>query len=458
MAIAILRKIFSILIIACVIIEVNAQVTSPADFQWGSCYYYDMKAGEKVIFNDVEVSLLKTEDHYNLVRIGTDTLELKVARRSLPASHIGVRIFIADNKNVKSLSADTLMHELLKKDALICLSEAAKPMLDENRYIFPVSFNDGFLWSVEEDSYMFSWQGEDHHDVYRGIGIDLHDAKGLEKHWLRALENSTVVWISDQSGSKDNNSACVLLESDSQPGIFYVYSNLYRKNLSVRKGRKLVRGAIIGTAWGDGLWGHLQFGIIRSDSVPQPCDAFSSLVNGFPQLYELYFRNNFHHTRQYSKGRIEFGKPAPLCGNRRNTQAFEDYDGKGWLTGKWNIADKVESVTDGISGNVRLGKVLFRGTSAECENPGNYYDYEINVPYGVYRVRARAGDISLPTKQKIEFEGTRPFNLTLGAGEFDWTTERIVDVKDGRLTVRIFLDEDNEAAAGLSEIVFQKAK
>ena len=457
MIIARLKKSFFILIIACAIItNANARVTSPPDFKWGQSYYYDMEIGEKVIFNDVEVTLLKTENHFNLLKIGKDTLELKVARRTLPASIGELRVFVADNKNVKRLSPDTLMHGLFGKDALICLSESKKPMLDVDKYIFPVSFNDGFLWSAGEDSYMFSWQEYDKNIVYQGIGIDLHDAKGLEKHWLRAVENSTVAWISGQLPGNDDNSLCVLLESESQPGIFYVYNKLYRKNISVKKGRKLVRGDIIGTAWGDLLWGNMQFGILKSDTIPQPCDAFSNLINGFPQLYELYFRDNFHHIRSYSKGKIEFGKPAHKCGNSKNTQAFEDYEGKGWQTGKWNIADKVESVANGTDGNVRLRKILFRGTSAECENQFNHYDYEINVPNGVYRVRARAGDIYLSTKQKIEFEGSRPFSLSLSAGEYDWTTERIVDVKDGRLTVRIYID--NKEVAGLSEIVFQKAK
>ena len=124
MIIARLKKSFFILIITCAIItNANARVTSPPDFKWGQSYYYDLEIGEKVIFNDVEVTLLKTENHFNLLKIGKDTLELKVARRTLPASIGELRLFVADNKNVKRLSPDTLMHGLFGKDALICLSE-----------------------------------------------------------------------------------------------------------------------------------------------------------------------------------------------------------------------------------------------------------------------------------------------------------------------------------------------
>jgi hypothetical protein len=45
----------------------------------------------------------------------------------------------------------------------------------------------------------------------------------------------------------------------------------------------------------------------------------------------------------------------------------------------------------------------------------------------------------------------------LSDGEQKWTNERIVKVNDGKLTIRIYVDENNEKVAGISEIVFQRA-
>jgi hypothetical protein len=67
------------------------------------------------------------------------------------------------------------------------------------------------------------------------------------------------------------------------------------------------------------------------------------------------------------------------------------------------------------------------------------------------------GDINLPTWQKISFEGVDAGIISNEKADFDWTPERIVKVNDGKLTVRIFVDKNNEISAGISEIVFQRA-
>ena len=105
-----------------------------------------------------------------------------------------------------------------------------------------------------------------------------------------------------------------------------------------------------------------------------------------------------------------------------------------------------------------MRKTLFKGYAGQRRNPNNWYDYEIIVPPGVYRIRARIGDVNLPTWQKVEFENIEAGEFENKAGEFKWTSERVVKVKDGRLTVRIYVDANNEKPAGLSEIVFQKAE
>lgn len=108
-------------------------------------------------------------------------------------------------------------------------------------------------------------------------------------------------------------------------------------------------------------------------------------------------------------------------------------------------------------GNARLKKVLFEESPAEAENPSDYFDFDISVRNGVYRIRAELGDWFLPSWQKVEFEGVEAAAYSLKPGEFTWTTERIVTVKDGSLTTRIFVDNNNTKVAGISQIVFQRA-
>jgi len=457
------EKHFIFLVLFAVFFQVNGQTADSADFRWGNGFYYNLNVGESVTFKQVEVKLLKVENHYNQLKIGEDTLWLKVARRSLPEELRGIRVFVADNKHVKALASGEQVHGLLTKDALVCISELNGPLLDPDRYTFPVSFNDGFVWNADEESYPFSLYKSDERQAqvtYRsfpGVGFDLHDARGLPKHWLVAIENSRVVWVENMPEVRSGSASCVLLESESQPGIYYVYSGLFSRNLLVKRGQKLMAGDPVGTAWGDDSWGHVQVAVVHSQDVPNFPECFHYAVNGFPQIYGLYFQFGTNATRFYSRGRITFGFPRQVSGNRKNVQAYESYTGKGWLLGKWCPADKVEWVVSGTDGNARLKKVLFEGTPAQCKNPQNYFDYQIVVRNGTYRIRARVGDLYLPSWQKIEFEGVASVTKSLNAGETDWTGERVVKVNDGTLNVRMYIDSENKRVAGLSEIVFQRA-
>ena len=458
-----MRKLLFILIVLTNEFAGLAQEYSTPDFTWGNAFYYNLNVGDTIQFNDLGITLLEIKNHFNAFKIGEDTLWIKVSRRTLPNVSQGFRLFVADNKNVKALTSDTTVHGLLNKDALICLSDFKKSLLDANSYTFPINFNDGFLWSAEEDSYMFSYQyGECLENKkspfsYPGIGFDLQDARGLDKHLIAAIENSTVVWVEDKNIGDADKQASVLLESESQPGIYYLYDHLYNKKVEVRKGQKLVQGEIIGTIWGDDVWGNLQFSVIKSDTVPSFENRHNNVANIFPQIYELYFKQTFSYLKNYSKGRIRFGLQRYLNGNMKNVASFQNYAGKGWLLGEWNTADKVGWVCNSEEGNARLGKILFADTQARCENPNDYFEYQINVLSGVYRIRAKVGDLSLPSQQKIEFEGVDAGTFSLEKGETKWTYERVIKVTDGKLTVRIYVDPENKKVAGLSEIVFQQA-
>jgi len=435
-------------------IKLQAQIQP--DFQWGKGSYFNLDVGESVIYQDTEVKLLQLKNHFNQFKIGNDTVWLKVSRRTLPWVTGGIRIFVADNKNVKALDTKSEIHSLLQKDAIICLSNFKEPLLDPNKYLFPISFNDGFLWNAEEDSHMFSYKSKENKDYqsHGGIDIDLHDARGKEKHWVVAIENSRVVWVKTDNFK---NETCVLLESESQRGIYYVYNHLYNRKVEVKEGDRLIRGEPIGNIWGDELWGHLHFAVLKSDTIPNFNSKFFCAVNFFPQLYELYFKQTYNFNKFFSKGKIQFGQRKDLHGNEKNLAAFEGYLGKGWRIGRWNTTDRVVLSALSEETNAQLWKVMFSQEKASFTNPNNWFDYEINIHNGVYRIRAKMGDSNLPSWQKIEFEGVSATTYSLQAGEFKWTPERVVKVKDGKLTVRIFVDETNKKPAGISEIVFQRA-
>lgn len=436
---------------------VDAQ-TQP-DFKWGNAFYFNINIGESVTFKNETIKLIEQKNQFNRFAFNTDTVWLKVSRRTLPVIVGEVRVFVADNKNVKALTTDKKTHGLLKKDALICLSAFDEPLMNENEFYFPVSYNDGFLWSVEENSTMFAYQSETDGKglSHAGVDFDLHDVRGLKKHWVVAIENSTVVWVEKEELNGSEMAVCALLKSDSQPGIYYVYNYLYSKNLEIKKRDKLVRGEALGTAWGNENWGHLQFSVVKSDTVPTMDTKYFNAVNCFPQLFCLYFKNTLNKKRIFTKGIVKFGEPARVNRNRKNVTTFENYLGKGWLTGVWNCADRVEWATKGNTGNARLRKTLFKNEAAECTNPKNYYEFEINVKNGVYRIRAKVGDAKLATWQKVLFENVVAETYSLNQGQYKWTSERVVKVKDGKLTVRIYIAENNIKPAGISEIVFQRA-
>lgn len=447
----------------CLLAAYGQKPTTP-DFTWGNASYFNLNVGDTIYFDQTEVKLLALENHFSQIEIGGDTVWAKVSRRALPLFVNGLRIFVADNKNVKALTDDPEVHGLLTKDALICVSPFMLPMLDPQNYMFPVSFSDGFMWKGEEEGYLFSYlglkerNGEKEYLSHAGINFDLHDARGKEKHWLIAIENSRVCWTEtkvDNEGGKQN---AVLLQSESQLKIFYLYQGLYDKNLQVKKGQQLRRGEPVGTAWGiNDATGHFQFSVLRSDTVPAYEHRNGNVLNFFPQIFELYFNRTDNYPKRFSKGQISFGKIVHGNRNELNDSAFEEYLGKGWVFGKWNVTDKVETVSSRDKGNVRLHKVVFKNSPGESKNPNDWFDYEINVPNGTYRIRAKVGDVGIAAAQQISFESVNAGKFSTAKGELVWTPERVVKVTDGKLTVRINLDLENGSPSGLAEIVFQRA-
>ncbi|MDR2911624.1 MAG: hypothetical protein LBV47_09755 [Bacteroidales bacterium] len=439
-------------------LNVIAQESMPG-FTWGNVSFFNLDVGESFLFGNKEIRLLELENNFNKIKVGTDTLWIKAGRRNLPVTVGNITIYVADNKNVKSPASFSKINRLLQKDALIAVSYFNKPLLDFSRYVFPVNFNNGFLWNFDIDMYLFSrlrkdeMQDENSDWTHEGIVFDMSNTDSTEKHWLTAIENSRVVWINRTVVEEKTNISCVLIESALQPGVYYIYDNLDSKNIEIKTGQKLIKGDIIGTASTEDNNGFLQFAVVKSDTVPSYDNRYCNTINFFPQLFQLYYRQNYVFPRSFSKGIIKLGI---FNGAIENIHAFEDYSGKGWLLGKWNTVDRVEYASDGYTGNARLKYRLFAGTSAECINPDGFYDYEISVPNGTYRIRAKLGDIKLASWQKIMFEDVEVMTTELSPGEYKWTGEQIIKVIDGRLTVRIFVDTVENKPAGISEIVFQQ--
>lgn len=435
--------------------------TSP-DFQWGNTFYFNLNTGDSVVFEETTIKLLITRSGISVFQVGPDTIQLGLSRRSLPANAAGLKLFVAGNNFTKMKVANPEVFGLVKKDVLLAVSNAVVPLLDRNRYYFPVSFNDGFVWDMEEDTYLFSVQKNDNKKegklvCHPGINFDLNDARGLEKHWLLAIENSKVVWVDDKNPDDSGTRASVLLQSEENPKIYYLYENLYRRNLEVRNGQAVRRGEPVGTAWGEGNWCHFQFSVLFSEIVPDYKNRHSNVLNFFPQLYELYYGQAFNPYKSFSKGRIFFNQGNPENGNEKNLSEFEDYLGKGWVFESFNPAGRVEGTANGTKGNARLTSELFAGTGLEYRNSTGFFKYEINVPNGVYRIRARVGDSSSASWQKVSFEGIAAGIIAGDVGEFSWTGEKIVRITDRRLTICIFTDPENKKPAGITEIVFQRA-
>lgn len=72
---------------------------------------------------------------------------------------------------------------------------------------------------------------------------------------------------------------------------------------------------------------------------------------------------------------------------------------------------------------------------------------------GDYRVEAEVGDAFAGTGQRIDFEGVNAGSFDLPAGQLQWTPKPIVAVRDGRLTVRLYLKDDT-TKAGLRNLNF----
>lgn len=452
------KTISSILFLLIFTAFVNAQSESIPGFTWGNTTFFNLNIGDSIFYSETNIKLLSITNRCNKIKVGNDTINVKVSQRILPQRINGLTIYVADNRNMKALSDNPSLHGLLTKDALIAVSNVASLLVNSANFVFPVTFNEGFIWNLETDNYPFSvFQTDNNAKEFAessGISFDLQDKNGNAKHWMVAIENSRVVWIVESRYNEDNRSVDILLESESQPGIYYFYGNLFKRNVEVREKQKLQSGELIGTVSGQKGWGPAYFTVIKNNTIPGIQDIEENVINFFPQIFELYFNRLYGVTRIMAKGDIKLG----ASHNRvNNNLLFAEFVGTGWQLGCWNSLGKVPFARKNNQGNIRLNAILFKGSKFESINPREYYDYEINVINGRYRVRVKVGDVEKASWQKIEFEEKQIGEFSLEKSTQQWTDEHIINVEDGKLTIRIYIDP-NGIPAGISEIVFQQVQ
>ena len=406
---------------------------------------------------DRTVALREVINHYCEIEVEGTSANLPVARNSRPVEIGGIRVYVADTKVVGALTTEEAfpdVHRLLTKDALICLSNPELPLLDPDRFAFPIDRSDGFQWSMDENSHTFAYLNPNR--THEGTDIDLSEARGRRIHALVAIEDGIVRWVSPGSSPSES---CVLLESARSPGRYYVYQHLFKDHIDVTPGQAITKGERIGHIWGDRRWGHLHFAVLGQGPEPTYQTRYQSLINAFPMLYELWHGTLDTVAPPRTSGSFRFATPYWINGNRRILHAYSDAVGYGWQLGDWCPAGKLNSSLPDdnrtFGQSARFTKILFSNTVVPAENPDDFIDFEIKVLNGVYRVRAEIGDQYNETHQTVEFEGVEAGTFELPKGSLAWTKEHHVTVADNQLTIRLRLAGPDSAAA-IRELYFIK--
>ncbi len=285
------------------------------------------------------------------------------------------------------------------------------------------------------------------------VYVDL--AVGKQLHPLAAIEAGTVVMAAgpDVTGSK--NEGCIIIRSESQQDIYYIYKHVYDRFMSVKNGQHVVKGQTVGYIWGDGKWGHLHFAVVRREERPGYRDRYDNLLNCFPHLYELWHGDLRRRRRRRTEGEFNFDKPYWIDGYRSAAYVHDAIVGYGWRLGRWCAAGRIEGDNEP---NGRLRKVLHQGIPAEAVNPRDHYDFEVDVEPGRYSIQLKLGDREHATWQRVSIEGIDVGTYSLAQNELQWTPETVVPVKDGRLTIRLQIKDDNSLYAAVKRIQYQRVR
>lgn len=449
-----MRKVVLILYLSVLGSCVIGQETDSSPVRWGNAFYFNLSVGESTEFLGKNIHLVSMENNWCLMDVDGVRENLIVARRALPVVVNGIRIFIADNRNVEKLTTDEAnphVHDALTKDALLCLSDPSRPLLDHKKFTFPVDRSDGFEWTKAENSHMWAYLGPAR--SHEGTDINLNRARGKEIDAIVAVEDGIVHWKADGNP----NESCLFIESSSSPGVYYIYQHLNRKTVSLKEGDRVKKRQFLAYIWGDWKWGHLHFAVKGQEGVPDYENRYTALLNCFPQLYELWHGALEPHTQVRTTGHYHFAKPYWLYDNEQALNGYDEILGYGWNLGSWCTAYTVETsaANEGNSPDQSavLRKTIHKSTGMSATNPNNFYDFEVKVSEGEYRVNVKTGNMYGPTWQRIEIEDVDAGTIELEAGELKWTGEKRVKVSDGKLTIRIYL-KDDVTEAGIFDIYF----
>ena len=454
--------VFTILLLLAMPERMHSTQLSPSEpaFTFGHGAFFDLDIGDEVVFQGRRVKLTGGNRQFCELTVDSHPIRLKVSKLTLPIEIEGIRVFVADNRYTKDLTDDTEMRGLLTREVLLCLSDASKPLLDATRFSFPISLRDGFQWRMGEESHMFaylgpSWNNPNRFRSHEGIDFDLHDARGMERHPILALEESVVVGVWRDLGG-DGNEGCIILGSATNPKIYYVYKHLWSSSMSASVGDSVRTGEALGYTWGDGIWGHLHFSIVHRETVPGYRDRYQHCVNSFPALHALWTETNGQPDIVRAEGDFDFGRLKGGSGNIRYNLAYTPVLGYGWLIEDWCGAEVLPAIPFGSDrGFILLQEVVHSRTRAEAKNPLDHYVFAIDVLPGEYQVKVLVGDYYNDSWQKVVVQDQDFGTYKLEAGAVAWTPEQRVSVSTGQLLVRIHYPQDGRA--GIARLVFKRS-
>jgi len=429
--------------------EINSNSMS-ADVVWGNQFFFDMAINDEIDFLGKTVVLHSTIGPSCVVSVDGQMDTLVTATRHLPQVINDVRIFVAWNKAYDNTSSNTYapgtgenLFGECTKDAYICLSDPQLPLLDPDNYTFPIDRSDGFTWTMSERTHNLAWVSNTR--IHEGIDIDMQPFRGKKESALLAIENSICV-----DKFEDFRNGWLLMQSISNPEIYYSYrhirgkSNEMPSSITVSIGDTVSMGDKLGYIHGDHSWGHLHWTVLtRKNDFKH---RFNWMINSMPAMYELWYGTCENQTPPFTSGdwslyNVEYWKTADYFSG---LYRYSDMAGHGWTMGDWNPTMCVES---------DCTSVILKKTVNGFTNPIDYYTYEIKVANGVYRVAALIG-AQFPTGQEIYFEGVLLGKFTLEAGQFEEVKSDSVNIKDGKLTIRI--RQIQSKPSGISRIKFEK--